>query len=165
MRLTSAFATCLAVAGSIALWGQQPKQMPPKESTFAFQDISVIPMDTNRVLTHQAVVVRDGKIFEISSAMTQLPPGTTLIDGRGKFLVPGLADMHTHVDRREMLPLFLEAGVTTILNMGLASPEFVTSTRDEIRRGSIPGPRVFVAFLIDGPGDHGPEYVPVCERD
>jgi hypothetical protein len=64
-----------------------------------------------------------------------------------------------------MLPLFLEAGVTTILNMGLASPEFVTSTRDEIRRGSIPGPRVFVAFLIDGPGDHGPEYVPVCERD
>ena len=105
--------------------------MPLTESTFAFQDISVIAMDTDRVLTRQTVVVRDGKIFEISSAMTaQLPPGTTVINGQGKFLVPGLADMHTHVDRREMLPLFLEAGVTTILNMGLASPEFVTSTRD-----------------------------------
>ncbi len=51
MRLTSAFATCLSVAGSIAVWGQQPKQMLLKDSTFAFQDISGIPMDTNRVLT------------------------------------------------------------------------------------------------------------------
>ena len=102
MRLTSALATFLAVAGSIAVWGQQPKRMPLKESTFAFQDISVIPMDTDRVLTHQTVVVRDGKIFEISSAMTaQLPPGTTVINGRGKFLAPGLADMHTHVDERD----------------------------------------------------------------
>jgi hypothetical protein len=166
MRLKPAFATYLAVAASIAVWGQQATQIPPTDSTFAFQDISVIPMDTERVLAHQTVVVRDGRIFEIRSAMTaQLPPGTTVINGRGKFLMPGLADMHTHVDRKEMLPLFLEAGVTTILNMGLASPEFVTSTRDEIRRGSIPGPRVFVAFLIDGPGDPGPEYVPVCERD
>ncbi|MFZ1129744.1 MAG: hypothetical protein WBV31_02555 [Terriglobales bacterium] len=40
--------------------------------------------------------------------------------------------MHTHVDRKEMSPLFLAAGVTTVLNMGLASPEFVTVTRDEI---------------------------------
>jgi hypothetical protein len=42
-----------------------------------------------------------------------------------------------------MLPLFLAAGVTTVLNMGLASPEFVTTTRDEIRHGTVVGPRVF----------------------
>lgn len=58
-----------------------------------------------------------------------------------------MADMHTHVDRKEMSPLFLAAGVTTVLNMGLASPEFVTVTRDEIRRGAVVGPRVFAAFM------------------
>ena len=64
-----------------------------------------------------------------------------------------------------MLPLFLASGVTTMLNMGLASPEFVTTTRDEIRKGSVVGPRVFAAFMIDGPGNARSQYVPVCERD
>jgi tetratricopeptide (TPR) repeat protein len=156
----------VVLAGGIPAWSQQANQRPPKENIVAFQDISVIPMDTERVLPHQIVLVRDGNIAEVGSvSAVRLPPGTMLIDGRGKFLIPGLADMHTHVDRKEMLPLFLAAGVTTVLNMGLASPEFVTTARDEIQRGSVLGPRVFAAFLIDGPGDPGPEYVPVCERD
>lgn len=79
--------------------------------------------------------------------------------------MPGMADMHTHVDRKETLSLFLAAGVTTVLNMGLASPEFVTVTRDQINRGSVVGPQVFAAFMIDVPGDPGPEYVALCEED
>jgi hypothetical protein len=43
--------------------------------------------------------------------------------------------------------------------MGLASPEFVTVTRNQVIQGVIPGPRVFAAFMIDGPGDPGPQYV------
>jgi tetratricopeptide (TPR) repeat protein len=137
-----------------------------EEQVIAFRDISVIPMDTERVLTHQNVLVQNGKITKVGPAdALRLPPSAVIIDGRNKFLIPGLADMHTHVDRREMLPLFLAAGVTTVLNMGLASPEFVTSTRNAIGKGSIIGPRVFVAFMIDGPGDPGPEYVSLCERD
>ena len=132
----------------------------------AFQDISVIPMDTDHVLPHQTVLVRSGKIVEVGPTISaHLPPGTVVIDGREKFLMPGMADMHTHVDRKEMLPLFLAAGVTTVLNMGLASPEFVTATRSDILSGSVVGPRVFAAFMIDGPGDPGPEYVALCESD
>ncbi|MFY9648197.1 MAG: amidohydrolase family protein [Terriglobales bacterium] len=135
-------------------------------NAIAFRDISVIPMDTERVLPDQTVVVRNGKIVEIGPATSvHLAADTVVIDGRGKFLMPGLADMHTHVDRKEMLPLFLASGVTTMLNMGLASPEFVTTTRDEIRKGSVVGPRVFAAFMIDGPGNARSQYVPVCERD
>lgn len=131
-----------------------------------FQDISVIPMDRERVLPHQTVLVRGGKISDVGpTSSVDLPPGTVVIDGREKFLIPGMADMHTHVDRKEMLPLFLAAGVTTVLDMGLASPEFVTATRDEIHQGSVVGPRVFAAFMIDGPGDPGPEYVALCESD
>jgi tetratricopeptide (TPR) repeat protein len=166
MRRLRSFAGLLVLVGAIPGWGQQLKRAPLKESIIAFQDVSVIPMDTERVLPHQTVLVRNGKIVESGPAdVVHLPPGSMLINGRSRFLVPGLADMHTHVDRKEMLPLFLAAGVTTVLNMGLASPEFVTSTREEIRKGSVVGPRVFAAFLIDGPGDPGPEYVPVCERD
>jgi hypothetical protein len=73
--------------------------------------------------------------------------------------------MHMHIDRAEELSLFLAAGVTTTLNMGEASPAFVTETRREVERGELPGPQIFVAFLIDGPGDPGPEYVPVCPPD
>jgi len=145
---------------------QTVREPVSSDRPIAFQDISVIPMDTERILPHQTVLVRSGKITDVGpTSSVHLPPGTVVIDGREKFLMPGMADMHTHVDRKEMLPLFLAAGVTTVLNMGLASPEFVTVTRDEIRQGSVVGPRVFAAFMIDGPGDPGPEYVALCERD
>jgi tetratricopeptide (TPR) repeat protein len=166
MRKLGSVVGLVILASAIPAWSQQANRPVSRESIIAFHDVSVIPMDTERVLPHQIVLVRNSRIVEVGSvSAVRVPPGAVLIDGRGKFLVPGLADMHTHVDRKEMLPLFLAAGVTTVLNMGLALPEFVTTTRDEIRRGSIVGPRVFVAFLIDGPGDPGPEYVPACERD
>lgn len=157
----------IAVVAALAIAAQsQLVREPASGKSIAFQDISVIPMDTERVLSHHTVLVRNGKIADVGpTSSVNLPPGTVVIDGRGKFLMPGMADMHTHVDRKEMLPLFLAAGVTTVLNMGTASPEFVTATRDEIRRGSVVGPRVFAAFMIDGPGDPGPEYVALCERD
>jgi tetratricopeptide (TPR) repeat protein len=158
----------IAVVGALAVAIAAQSQLVGEQASgnvSAFQDISVIPMDTERVLSHHTVLVRNGKIVDVGpTSSVHLPPGTIVIDGRDKFLMPGMADMHTHVDRKEMLPLFLAAGVTTVLNMGSASPEFVTATRDEIRRGSA-GPRVFAAFMIDGPGDPGPRYVALCEPD
>jgi len=159
-------AVVAALALAIPARSQSVREPASNDRLIAFQDISVIPMDTERVLPHQTVLVRSGKITDVGpTSSVHLPPGTVVIDGRDKFLMPGMADMHTHVDRKEMLPLFLAAGVTTVLNMGLASPEFVTATRDEIRKGTVVGPRVFAAFMIDGPGDPGPEYVALCESD
>src|SRR5260370_35450883 len=66
----------------------------------AFQDISVIPMDTERILSHQTVLVRSGKITDVGPTISvHLPPVTVVIAGREKFLMTGMADMHTHVDR------------------------------------------------------------------
>jgi hypothetical protein len=167
MRIRSSVIVSLAaLALAIPAASQLVPQPAPNGSVIAFRDVSVIPMDTERVLPHQTVLIRNGKIVETGpTSSVHLPTETVVIDGRGKFLMPGLADMHTHVDRKEMLPLFLAAGVTTVLNMGLASPEFVTVTRDQINRGSVVGPQVFAAFMIDGPGDPGPEYVALCEED
>jgi hypothetical protein len=151
---------------AIPAWNQSKSESNLRANTIVFRDVSVVPMDTERVLAHQTVVIQSGKIVDVAPTNSmQMPAGAVVIDGRGKFLMPGMADMHTHVDRKEMLPLFLAAGVTTVLNMGLASAEFVTATRDDILKGSVLGPRVFAAFMIDGPGDPGPEYVALCERD
>ena len=127
------------------LWGQTPPDPSQATHTVVFADTTVIPMDAGRVLEHTTVVVEAGKITQLGPANTvKIPAGARVIDGRGKFLIPGLADMHSHIDRKEMLPLFLAAGVTTTLNMGLASPQFVTrratSWSREARwaRGSLP---------------------------
>jgi cytosine/adenosine deaminase-related metal-dependent hydrolase len=169
-HLVTVATLALAFAGILlpdsSAGGQSARRPDVSNGTFVFRDISVLPMDSEVVRRHYTVVVTRGKIDKIGAAgSVATPQGATVIDGRGRFLMPGLADMHTHVDRPEMLPLFLQAGVTTVLNMGLASPEFVTLDRYKLAHGAIPGPRVYAAFLLDGPGDPGPEYVPVCARD
>jgi len=64
----------------------------------AFVDVSLIPMDRERVVEHQTVIVRNG-IIEVIGAVdgTQIPAGAIGIDGRGKFLLPGLAEMRAHI--------------------------------------------------------------------
>ena len=73
---------------------QAPTAPPP----VAFVDVSVLPMDTNRVLERQTVVVRGGRITELGPvAKVMVPAGATLVDGRGKFLMPGFTEMHGHL--------------------------------------------------------------------
>ena len=66
--------------------------------TVAFTNVSVIPMDRERVLVKQTVVVKNGLIAEIGDAKkVKLPKDAVRVDGTGKYLVPGLVDMHTHL--------------------------------------------------------------------
>ena len=64
----------------------------------AFVDVTLVPMDSERIVPHQTVIVRDGRIAAIGATETlSLPAGALRIDGRGKYLMPGLADMHAHI--------------------------------------------------------------------
>src|ERR1041384_93858 len=66
--------------------------------TVVFTNVNVIPMDRERVLENQTVVARDGLITEVGDAKkVKIPKGATKIDGRGKYLIPGLMDMHVHM--------------------------------------------------------------------
>src|SRR3712207_9332480 len=90
----------------------------------AFVNVNVIPMDRERVLRNQTVVVRDGLIAEVGDAKkVRVPAGALRIDGRGKYLLPGLHDMHTHLFSDEEFPdelapdellVMLANGVTTV---------------------------------------------------
>ena len=121
--------------------------------TVAFVNVNVIPMDRERVLRDQTVVVRDGRISQIGPASrTKAPEGALRIDGRGRYLMPGLFDMHTHLFSDDEFPdeladeelfIMLANGVTTARLM-IGTPEHLTY-REKIANGELLGPTLFVA--------------------
>lgn len=119
----------------------------------AFVNVNIIPMDRERVLTNQTVVVRDGWIAEIGeAAKIKIPKDAQRIDGRGQYLIPGLMDMHTHLFSDDEFPdslaedelkIMLANGVTTIRLM-IGTPEHL-AYRKKIAGGEMFGPTLFVA--------------------
>jgi hypothetical protein len=118
----------------------------------AFIDVNVVPMDQSRVVEHLTVLVRGASIEAIGPAQAiEVPSGSQRVEGHGKaFLLPGLADMHTHVATEEDLKLFTANGITTVLHMGEAPAWMVASANHLIDRGEIVGPHIFFSLLIDG---------------
>ena len=119
----------------------------------AFIHVNVVPMTQDQVLRDQTVLVEKGRIAFIGRGIA-IPEGAEVIEGDGRFLSPGLADMHSHSDTREDLKVYLANGVTTILNMGGASAGFMDSIRPGANTGALPGPHVYAAFRVDG----SPQY-------
>lgn len=117
--------------------------------------VNVIPMDEERVLPNLTVVIRDGKITAMG-AKVRYSKSAFVIDGTGKYLIPGLAEMHAHVPpvddlepMKEVLFLFAANGITTIRGM-LGHPRHL-ELRSMINRGEINGPR----FYTTGPSFNG----------
>lgn len=119
----------------------------------AFVNVNVIAMDRERVLSKQTVIVRDGVIAEIGDAKKiKIPRDARRIDGSGKYLIPGLVDMHVHLLSDEHFPDALAAdelkimvanGVTTIRLM-IGTPEHL-ALRDKSARQEIIAPTLYVA--------------------
>ena len=132
---------------------------PSAAAVTAFVHVCVLPMDTNRVLRDQTVLVGGNKIAAVGSSVA-LPTDATVIDGRGiACLSPGLADMHVHADTSQDMKLFLASGVTTVLNMGHASERFMNEVRPAINSGALPGPHIYVGLLVDGSPQFGTLFV------
>lgn len=127
-------------------------------------DVTVINPGANSVQPHSMVVVNGNRITLVSrSAAVPLAKNTRVIDGRGKFLIPGLWDMHVHSafgdwfpgGRDIILPLFVANGVTGVRDMGGDIP-VLFGWRSEIAAGKIIGPRMIIsgpmldALLPDG---------------
>lgn len=100
-----------------------------------------------------AVVVIDGNRIAAAGARTKvkIPARATRIDATGKYILPGLWDMHAHYEQVEWGPVYLAAGVTSVRDCGNEF-EFITTVRDAIRDGRGLGPRLLLAGLIDGEG-------------
>lgn len=99
MKLKRISMTRLALILLFGFLSLQAQQKP-----IAIVDVTVVPMDRERLVEHQTVVVQDGRITALGASQSvRFPPTAQKIDGRGKFLMPGLADMHVHFVR-EALP-------------------------------------------------------------
>ena len=98
------------------------------------------------------VVVDHGKIVAAGpSAKVRIPDGARTVDASGTTIVPGLWDMHAHVEQVEWGPVYLAAGVTSVRDCGNELP-FIRAIRDTIAAGKGVGPRINMACIVDGEG-------------
>ncbi|MBS1718313.1 MAG: amidohydrolase family protein [Armatimonadetes bacterium] len=127
----------------------------------AFEDFNVVPMESDKILAHTTVLVDGRKIIAVGPARSvSIPKNCEVVKGHGKrYLIPGLADMHTHIDEQEDLLLLVASGVTTMLNMGHANGQFITTTRQSVNEGKTLGPYTFAGFWIDGVPESNGFYV------
>jgi imidazolonepropionase-like amidohydrolase len=120
-----------------------------------FTSVNVIPMDSERVLENQMVLVKGGRVSAIGKSV-KYSKEALVINAKGKYLMPGLAEMHAHVppndnveSHKEVLFLFAANGITTIRGM-LGHPSHL-DLRSKINSGEIFGPR----FYTTGPSFNG----------
>ena len=129
-------------------------EIPLNAQNVAFVGVNVLPMDRERVLQNQTVVVKNGVIAEIGDASkVKVPKDAVSIDAKGKYLIPGLVDMHTHLlsDSDEYpdsigpdeLRVMVANGVTTVRFM-IGTPELL-KLRSRSAANEISAPTIWVA--------------------
>jgi imidazolonepropionase-like amidohydrolase len=107
---------------------------------------------TGTSVPDSAVVIHNGRIVAVGPrAKVKIPKAAHLVDAKGKFLLPGLWDMHAHFEQVEWGPIYLAAGATTVRDCGNEF-EFITAVRDAIAQGHGLGPRLLLAGIVDGSG-------------
>src|SRR6188474_2573914 len=122
-----------------------------------FRNVNVIPMTQETVIKNQDVLVKNSEIVAIGNTGTvKFKKDARIIEANGKYLMPGLAEMHAHVPpvddiepMKEVLKLFLYNGITTIRGM-LGHPRHL-ELRNKIQNGEIIGPH----FYTSGPSFNG----------
>ncbi len=123
-------------------------QAPTDTVAVAFTDVAVVPMDHEQVLERHTVLVRAGRITAVGpAASVRVPAGATRVDGRGKYLMPGIAEMHAHVpgeqnpQAADIMALYVLTGATTI--RGMNGTPFQHELRRRIAAGEMLGPTLF----------------------
>jgi tetratricopeptide (TPR) repeat protein len=130
-------------------------------SMTAIIGVNVIPMDEDRVLKDQTVIIADGRITEIgNTGEVTVPDAAKRIDGNNRYLMPGLADLHTHLRGADEYVSYLAFGVTTVMHLGGSESRGreLLEHRRQISAGSIIGPNIYTTertFDGDPPASGG----------
>ncbi|HEU4670045.1 MAG TPA: amidohydrolase family protein [Dyella sp.] len=171
------------VVGLVAAGGAQGADLGPMTRAYVSYDAPVIAIEHVRVIDgtgapareDQSVLLRDGRIVAVG-AEVDVPTGATVIDGRGKSLVPGLVGMHDHMfypapkvnpaakdalypEQGSSFPKFyLAGGVTTIRTTGSTEPYTDLELKKAIDAGLIPGPKMHTTGpYLEGKGSFTPQ--------
>ena len=137
----------LAAAGTVT--GQAQPSAP-----IIFNNATVVDVESGKLIPGMTVVVMNGRILSVSGEPAAIAQAARVIEARGKFLIPGLWDMHVHaawpgIDN-QFLPLLVANGITGVREM-FSRLDWVDSSRKRIARGEFPGPRMIASgHILDG---------------
>ena len=141
------------------------KEEMQQEEIYAIKNVNIIPMTTeDKIIENATVVIKDKKILSINKP---IPNKAKIIDGKDKWIIPGLIDMHVHnladvnlssnyptkgatffIDSQDFMLLYVANAVTTVFELSGRAEHF--GQRNEIIKGKVIGPRIALALLIDG---------------
>lgn len=145
--------------------GEHPDNLK-NDHTTVFVNVNLIPMDSERILSNQDVIVQGDRILSIApTASETYPAEARIIEGEGRYLMPGLAEMHGHVPPTDppanfpsyyndkyvehTLFLYVAAGVTTV--RGMLGYENQLTLKERVKSGELTGPNLYLA----GPSFNG----------
>jgi imidazolonepropionase-like amidohydrolase len=165
MRIKAALLALTLLLVNCIAFARDAETQAATNQVVAFIGVNVVPMDRERVIENQTVIVRGDRIAEIGpSAKIKVPADALRVEAKGKYLMPGLAEMHGHLPHpnqgeavtNSFLLLFVANGVTTVRGM-FGFPNH-PALRDRINRGEVFGPRLYVAGpAMTGQAVHSPE--------
>lgn len=151
---------CLVILMAVAIWGilildkdnTSYLKIGNTTDSYVIKNVNVVPMTHDTVLYNQDILVENGLISKIAPNLDAI--STVQIDGAGKYIAPGLADMHVHVWDDYELGLYLAKGVTTVRNMW--GMPFHLRMKKRIIENEIFAPLFFTASpKLTGPEDQG----------
>jgi imidazolonepropionase-like amidohydrolase len=150
--------------------GSQQQANKSSQSRLVIAHVAVIDVVTGEVHRDVNVVVEGERVTQVGPARgVTIPKGARVVDGTGKFLIPGLWDMHVHTffgeqapaGRDTTLPLFVVNGITGVRDMG-SDLDAVLQARSDIAAGKLLGPRMIVAGpMLDGPKTQFPASIAI----
>jgi imidazolonepropionase-like amidohydrolase len=142
---------------------------PANPTALVINHVTVIDVSGGPALTDQMVVISGDTITVVAkSSSIRLPKGAQVVDARGKFLIPGLWDMHTHIAgisakpswaKQVLLPLLVANGITGIRDMG-GDLDALKEWRQEISSRALTGPRIVAAGPMLLPPRRSPAAAP-----
>jgi imidazolonepropionase-like amidohydrolase len=158
--ISLAFFTSLWSARVSSLSGQNREAA--RAGAVAFTHVTVIDGKGAEAKTDFTVVIAGDRIIELGpSQRVRVPRDAQVINANGKFLIPGLWDMHVHLGEggAALFPALLANGVTSVREMG-GSGELALTLREKVKAGSLLGPRIKAAGLIL----ESPRFIQMVER-
>src|SRR5215217_3215120 len=140
-----------------------PAQPNHTQAPIVFTHATSIDVTGQAPKRDMTVVINGDRISAIGDNIS-VPAGAQVVDANGKFMIPGLWDMHVHWYLRDTFTLFIANGVTGVRQMFGNSD--LLRWRDQIAKGSLLGPRMVVASpIIDGPQPIWPNSIAVRNED
>jgi len=152
MKTISTMALLLISFALPTAWSQ-PKL---EKNVLAISDVTVIDATGAPAKPNMTVIITGDRITTIAkTGEVVIPKNARVFDGAGKFLIPGLWDMHVHTVFKSLpetyFPMFIANGVTGVRDMAVGDLGFLKQLRKDINEGRLLGPRIIAGQMVDGP--------------